>query len=446
MITQIGRLVPGPARRHRAYVIDALQAVGEKRERDRARAVSGLPPRRQRPRRGRSHPHHRAAHRDPHGGASLGRDLRPVARRNAESADRRRRAHRPVACDGAGARPGRRAGSGDSAPDRGVSGVPQGPVPLESRRPSRVHGPRFRTTSGRSISIPSLRLRTRPWLARASRSRITRKSRVARSSNRRRRRPYGRSKSIRESPTHISRWRKSGAPSNGTGGRPKTNIAPRSRCRRAARRRTASTRSFSPAMSRFGEAKAEADRACDVDPFCLVVTTSAAWVRYAAGEFDTADRSQPARARHGRRLHARAAHGSAPRCWAVGRPEEAVVELTAAAGPGDDDSISLAWLAHAKALAGARDEAGAIVARLEARGGPFMCRAIISRSRTSASEIATRRSPFSRKRAPIASLRVLNLNVEPRFEPLRRDPSLRRPAAAAPAAGVGYPPIPSIFV
>ena len=46
-------------------------------------------------------------------------------------------------------------------------------------------------------------------------------------------------------------------------------------------------------MSRFGEAKAEADRACDVDPFCLVVTTSAAWVRYAAGEFTTAiDRSR----------------------------------------------------------------------------------------------------------------------------------------------------------
>ena len=50
---------------------------------------------------------------------------------------------------------------------------------------------------------------------------------------------------------------------------------------------------FLAAMSRFGEAKSEADRACDVDPFCLVVTTSAAWVRYAAGEFaSAADRSR----------------------------------------------------------------------------------------------------------------------------------------------------------
>ena len=65
---------------------------------------------------------------------------------------------------------------------------------------------------------------------------------------------------------------------------------------------------FLAAMSRFAEAKAEADRACDVDPFCLVVTTSAAWVRYAAGEFDAGDRSQPARARHGPRLCAGATH------------------------------------------------------------------------------------------------------------------------------------------
>ena len=64
-------------------------------------------------------------------------------------------------------------------------------------------------------------------------------------SNRRRRRHSGRSRSIREFPTRISPWRKSGAPSNGTGARPKTNIEPRSHCRRAANRRTASTRSFS---------------------------------------------------------------------------------------------------------------------------------------------------------------------------------------------------------
>ena len=34
--------------------------------------------------------------------------------------------------------------------------------------------------------------------------------------------------------------------------------------------------------------------------------------------------------------------------------------------------MSLAWLAHAKAVAGARDEAGAIVARLEARRARYV--------------------------------------------------------------------------
>ena len=133
-------------------------------------------------------------------------------------------------------------------------------------------------------------------------------------------------------------------------------------------RRTASTAQFLAAMSRFGEAKAEADRACDVDPFCLVVTTSAAWVRYAAAEFDAAiDRSRHVLDMDAGYMPARRMLGAA--LLGAGRPEEAVEELTAAAGSGGDDPISLAWLAHAKALAGTRDEAQAIVARLESEAG-----------------------------------------------------------------------------
>ncbi len=160
---------------------------------------------------------------------------------------------------------------------------------------------------------------------------------------------------------------------------------------------------FLAAMSRFGEAKAEADRACDVDPFCLVVTTSAASVRYAAAEFDTAiDRSRHVLDMDAGYMPARRWLGAS--LLGAGRPEEAVEELTAAAGPGDDDPISLAWLAHAKALAGARDEARAIVATARKRRALSMCRAITSRSRTSVLAIATRHSLCSRTRAPSASL------------------------------------------
>ena len=42
---------------------------------------------------------------------------------------------------------------------------------------------------------------------------------------------------------------------------------------------------FLAARGRIQEASAAADRACDLDPLCLVVNTSAAWVRYLAREY-----------------------------------------------------------------------------------------------------------------------------------------------------------------
>ena len=178
---------------------------------------------------------------------------------------------------------------------------------------------------------------------------------------------------------------------------------------------------FLASMSRFGEAKAEADRACDVDPFCLVVTTSAAWVRYAAGEFPTAiDRSRHVLDMEAGYAPARRLLGAA--LLGAGRQDEAVVELTAAVGPDADDPISLAWLAHAKALAGAREEAGAIVAGLEAASrsryvpGYHLALAHVGLGHRDAAfglleKAFTDREPM-----------VANLRVEPRFDPLRRDP------------------------
>jgi TolB-like protein/Tfp pilus assembly protein PilF len=178
---------------------------------------------------------------------------------------------------------------------------------------------------------------------------------------------------------------------------------------------------FLAAMSRFGEAKAEADRACDVDPFCLVVTTSAVWVRYVAGEFATAiDRSRHVLEMDAGYMPARRLLGAA--LLGAGRADEAVVELAAAAGPGVDDPISLAWLAHAKALAGARDEAGAIVARLESEA---------VKTYVPGYHLALAHSGLGNRDAAFAllgkacadrELAVINLKVEPRFEPLRRDP------------------------
>ncbi len=178
---------------------------------------------------------------------------------------------------------------------------------------------------------------------------------------------------------------------------------------------------FLAAMSRFSEAKAEADRACDVDPFCLVVTTNAAWVRYAAGELKPAiDRSRHVLDMDAGYMPARRLLGAT--LLAAGRPDEAVVELTAAAAAGTDDPISLAWLAHAKALAGNRDEAGAIVAKLAAE---------LSTVYVPAYHLALAHTGLGNRDAAFALLEqacsaresaVINLKVEPRFEPLRRDP------------------------
>ena len=107
---------------------------------------------------------------------------------------------------------------------------------------------------------------------------------------------------------------------------------------------------------------------------------------------------------------------------AAGRPDEAVVELTAAAGRGGDDPISLAWLAHAKALAGDRDEASAIVAKLEAESQSVYVPAYhLALAHTG---LGNRDAAFRllEKACAEREAAVINLKVEPRFEPLRRDP------------------------
>ena len=178
---------------------------------------------------------------------------------------------------------------------------------------------------------------------------------------------------------------------------------------------------FLASMLRFSEAKAEADRACDVDPFCLVVTTSAAWVRYAAGEFDTAiDRSRHVLDMDAGYAPARRILGAS--LLGAGKPDEAVLELTAAVGPDAEDPISLAWLAHAKALAGARDEAGALVTQLESSArshyvpGYHLALAHIGLGNRDAAFGLLEKACSDREPS------IVNLRVEPRFEPLRRDP------------------------
>jgi TolB-like protein/Tfp pilus assembly protein PilF len=176
---------------------------------------------------------------------------------------------------------------------------------------------------------------------------------------------------------------------------------------------------FLAAIARFPEAKAEVDRACDVDPLCLVVATSAAWVRYLAGELDGA----AARCRHVLDMEAdfpwaRRVLGAT--LLAAGDPEGAARELEAAAVNGENH-IALAWLAHAKAVAGSRREAEEIVARLDAMAGsaymPGYHLALAHLGLGNSDAAFARLARAAAERDPA----LINVAVEPRLAPLRRD-------------------------
>ena len=165
-------------------------------------------------------------------------------------------------------------------------------------------------------------------------------------SNKRGRRRSARSRSTPAFRTRTWRSPRSGARSSGTGALAedeyRTAIALSPSCETAHRFYA----QFLAAMSRFGEAKAEADRACDVDPFCLVRDDQRGMGALRGRRVRDRDRSQPPCARHGRRvMPARRLLGAA--LLAAGRPDEAVVELTAAAGP-DARRSDLAGVARAR--------------------------------------------------------------------------------------------------
>jgi TolB-like protein/tetratricopeptide (TPR) repeat protein len=172
-------------------------------------------------------------------------------------------------------------------------------------------------------------------------------------------------------------------------------------------------------LSRFAEAKAEADRACDLDPLCLTVNTSAAWVRYSAGEFDeTIDRCQYTLDMDPGFTPARRLLGAA--YLAAGRTEQALVELEAAATP-EAGALSLAWLAHAQAIGGRQNEARAGVAHLDA---------LARKTYVPPYHLAIAHAGLGDRDSAFALLTkaltnrdpaVTSVGVEPRFEPLWRD-------------------------
>jgi adenylate cyclase len=173
-------------------------------------------------------------------------------------------------------------------------------------------------------------------------------------------------------------------------------------------------------VGRPQEAVRELERACELDPLCLVVGTSAAWVCYFAG--DTM----------GALTHCRRTTDIDPEylpAWRVmglvylqaGKTGEAIRVLEAAAGRSRHDPVFLASLVHARALAGDRDAAVELAGELDR----------MRRTRyVPPYHAALAHVGLGDQDAAFASLEqavvdcdpaLTNIAVEPRFEPIRSD-------------------------
>jgi TolB-like protein/Tfp pilus assembly protein PilF len=175
---------------------------------------------------------------------------------------------------------------------------------------------------------------------------------------------------------------------------------------------------FLAARGRIPEAALAAQRACDLDPLCLVVNTSAAWVRYLAREYHEAIDW----CRH--TLDMDPGFGPAYRVLAAALVEAgdidegiSVFERALAARP---DAVLATWLAHALARRGDTARAIEILKPLERAPSGYVspyhrALAYTGLDRTDAA-VALLGAAFE-ERDPA----IVNLAAEPRFDRLRAD-------------------------
>ena len=117
------------------------------------------------------------------------------------------------------------------------------------------------------------------------------------------------------------------------------------------------------ALGEFPLAVREADRARELDPMCLTANATAAWVRYLAGDYDTAvSLCRDTLEMDNGYVWANRLLGGA--LLAGGRRNEALRTLERVVDDYDADPISLAWLAYARARTDDPRGAGDLLERL----------------------------------------------------------------------------------
>jgi TolB-like protein len=175
-------------------------------------------------------------------------------------------------------------------------------------------------------------------------------------------------------------------------------------------------------QGRHHEAIRSSERACELDPLCLVVGTTAGWTRYVAGDFDAAiDHCRNTIDMDPEFMPARRVLAAA--YLQAGRQAEALSELESAVSmdEGDSDPALLASLAHARAVTGNGSDAVALIARARAleseRYVPpyYLAMAYVGLDRFDAAFEMLDQAWLDRDPA------VAGVHVEPRFEALRGD-------------------------
>ena len=173
-------------------------------------------------------------------------------------------------------------------------------------------------------------------------------------------------------------------------------------------------------QSRHAEALACAERARDLDPLCLAMSTYLAWTRYIVGDYEGAIVDcRHALAVDPGLVHARRVLAAA--LLQAGRPDQAATELEDALNSADSHPVVLAWYVHLCAVSGDRAKALVLLDRVRTLEGsryvpPFhMALAYIGLGQIEDAFAALDRAWLDRDPA------FASLSADPRFAPLRND-------------------------
>jgi TolB-like protein len=173
-------------------------------------------------------------------------------------------------------------------------------------------------------------------------------------------------------------------------------------------------------LGRHEQAIRAAERACELDPLCLAVGTAAAWITYAAGDYDASIQlSRNTLDMDPEFTPVRRMLGAA--YLMAGQPEAGIAEFESALEAGGEDPVLLAWLAHARAVTGSVRQAESWLARIGVLGkdryvsGYHLAVALVGLGRIDDAFAALDTAWLDRDPA------LARIVVEPRLAPLRSD-------------------------